>query len=166
MIRCFYHKAETVSFFFYAYVFQAVSFLSSTSTENLHEYLLFPIRATCPAHHIIIDMSTLKYLVISTYHKIGRMAQLVKLLTTSWTVRGSNPGGGEIFRPPPDRPWDPHSLLYNGYRVFPGDKVRPGRDADHSPPSSAEVLEEYSYTSTPLWATTGPVTELLYLYIL
>ena len=26
-----------------------------------------------------------------------------------------------------------------GYRVFPGGKVRPGRDADPSPPSSAEV---------------------------
>jgi hypothetical protein len=25
---------------------------------------------------------------------------------------------------------------------FPGDKVRPGRDADHSPPSSAEVVNE------------------------
>jgi hypothetical protein len=27
----------------------------------------------------------------------------------------------------------------NGYRVFPGGRKRPGRDADHSPPSSAEV---------------------------
>jgi hypothetical protein len=26
---------------------------------------------------------------------------------------------------------------------FPGGKVRPGRDADHSPPSSAEVKNEY-----------------------
>jgi len=32
-------------------------------------------------------------------------------------------------------------LLYNGYRVFPGGKVRPGRAADHSPPSSATVME-------------------------
>jgi hypothetical protein len=31
------------------------------------------------------------------------------------------------------------SLLYNEYRVFPGGKVRSGRDADPSPPSSAEV---------------------------
>ena len=36
---------------------------------------------------------------------------------------GSNPGGGEIFRTRPDRPWDPPSLLHNGYRVFPGGKV-------------------------------------------
>ena len=28
------------------------------------------------------------------------------------------------------------------YRVFPGGKVRPGRAADHSPPSSAAVMEE------------------------
>ena len=41
----------------------------------------------------------------------------------------------------PDRPWGPPTLLYNGYRVFPGGKVRPGRAA-HSPPSSAVVLEE------------------------
>ena len=30
------------------------------------------------------------------------------------------PVGGEIFRTLPDRPWGPPSLLYNGYRVFPG----------------------------------------------
>jgi hypothetical protein len=41
---------------------------------------------------------------------------------------------GEIFRP-----WAPPSLLYNGYRVFPGGRKRPGRDADPSPPSSAKV---------------------------
>jgi hypothetical protein len=39
----------------------------------------------------------------------------------------------EIFRTCSDRPSDPRSLLYNGYRVFPGGKVRPGRDADPSP---------------------------------
>jgi hypothetical protein len=36
-----------------------------------------------------------------------------------------------------DRPWGPPSLLYNGYRVFPGGKERPGRDADPLPPYSA-----------------------------
>ena len=49
--------------------------------------------------------------------------------------------GGEIFRTFPDRPWGPPSLLYNGYRVFPGGKERPGRDADPSPPSSAVVMK-------------------------
>ena len=56
---------------------------------------------------------------------------------------------GEIFRTCPDRPWGPLNLLYNGYRVFPGGKERPGRDADSSPPSSAEVknrVELYLYS--------------------
>jgi hypothetical protein len=57
--------------------------------------------------------------------------------------------GGEIFCTCPDRPWGPPSLLYNGYRVFPGGKLRPGRDADPSPPSSAKVknrVELYIYS--------------------
>ena len=49
---------------------------------------------------------------------------------------------GEIFRTCSERPWGPPSLLYNGYRVFPGSKERPGRDADPSPPSSAVVVKE------------------------
>jgi hypothetical protein len=48
---------------------------------------------------------------------------------------------GEIFRTCPDRPWGPPSPLYNWYRVFPGGKERPGRDADPSPPSSAVVMK-------------------------
>ena len=32
--------------------------------------------------------------------------------------------------------------LDNGYRLFPGGKERPGRDADPSPPSSAVVKKE------------------------
>ena len=49
---------------------------------------------------------------------------------------------GEIFRTCPGLPLGPPSLLYNGYRVFPGGKERPGRDADPSPPSSAMVMKE------------------------
>ena len=43
--------------------------------------------------------------------------------------------------------------------------MRPGRAADHSPPSSAAVMEEYSYTSTHPLGHTGPVTGSLYLYL-
>jgi hypothetical protein len=32
---------------------------------------------------------------------------------------------------------------------FPGGKARPGRDADHSPPSSAEVVNEELYLLSP-----------------
>ena len=62
---------------------------------------------------------------------------------------GIESGRGEIFRTCPDRPWGPPSLLYNGYRVFPGAKERPGRDADPSPDSSAvghERVELYLYS--------------------
>ena len=47
---------------------------------------------------------------------------------------------GEILRTCPDRFWSP--LLYNGYRIFPGGKERPGRDAHSLPPSSAVVMKE------------------------
>jgi hypothetical protein len=30
---------------------------------------------------------------------------------------------GEVLRSCPDWPWGPPSLLYNGYRVFPGSKA-------------------------------------------
>ena len=75
------------------------------------------------------------------------------VLATGWTVRRSNTGGGEIFCTCPDRSWGPPSLLYNGYRVLPGGKKRPGRDVDPSPLSSAVghervVLDLYP----PLWA--------------
>ena len=72
---------------------------------------------------------------------VGRVAQSVQQLTTGWTVQGSSPSGAR-FSVRPDWPWGPPSLLYNGHRVFPGGKVRSGRAADHSPPSSAMVKEE------------------------
>ena len=81
--------------------------------------------------------------------KKGPVAQSVQRLATGWTVLGSNPGGGEIFRTCPDRPWDPPSLLHSGYRGFPGGKERPGRDADPSQPSSVvghERVELYLYS--------------------
>ena len=54
---------------------------------------------------------------------------------------GSNPGGDEIFRP--SRPaLGPTQPPVKWIPVFPGGEVRPGRAADHSPPSSAAVMEE------------------------
>jgi hypothetical protein len=58
-------------------------------------------------------------------------------------------GGGEIFRTCPDQPWGPPSLLYNGYRVFPGGRKRPRGDADPSPllvPRSKNRIELYLYS--------------------
>ena len=88
-------------------------------------------------------------------------------ITTDYGLHGpeSNRGGEEIFRPSrlalaPTQPavkWVPG---------LSGGKVRPGRAADHSPPSSAAVMEEYSYTSTHTLGHTGPVTGSLYLFYL
>jgi hypothetical protein len=70
-------------------------------------------------------------------------------------VRGSNPGGGEIFRTRPDLPWGPPRLLYNG-GLFRGVK-RPGRGVDHPPPPGAEIKErgELYFTSGPSWLVKG-----------
>jgi len=66
---------------------------------------------------------------MSIYHLVSlfrwaAIAHSVERLATCWTVRGSSPGGTEIFR---TCSWGPPNLLYSGYRVFPGSKVQPGR---------------------------------------
>ena len=62
-------------------------------------------------------------------------------LTTPWTVRGSNPSGGEIFRNLPDRSSRPPSLLCNGYRVFSGCKAA-GGGPDHHPHLAPRLKKE------------------------
>jgi hypothetical protein len=60
------------------------------------------------------------------------------------------PVGAIIFIfPCPDRMWGPPSLLSGGCRgSFLGVK-RPGREADHSSPTSAEVKKTGVFASTP-----------------
>jgi hypothetical protein len=63
--------------------------------------------------------------------------------------------GARIFSFPrcPDRLWGPPNLLSNGYEIlFPPGVKRPGREADHSPPASAEVKKMWVYTTTPPYA--------------
>ena len=76
-----------------------------------------------------------------------------KLVPTPKRVRGSNPGGSDIFRTCPDRPWGPLSLMYNGYQVFPRCKELLGRDANPPP-----LLVPWSRRSTaiPLLPYAGP----------
>jgi hypothetical protein len=56
--------------------------------------------------------------------------------------RGSIPGRGKRLSIPErsDRLWGPPSLLSNGYqKFFPWGVKRQRREADHSPPSGAEI---------------------------
>ena len=55
---------------------------------------------------------------------------------------------GKIFHRP-DRPWEPPNLLYNGYRVFPGGRKRPGVTLNPHPllvPRSKSRVELYLYS--------------------
>ena len=49
---------------------------------------------------------------------------------------------GRDFPPVQTGPGSHPASCKKGYRVFAGGKERPGRAADHSPPSSAAVMEE------------------------
>jgi len=82
-------------------------------------------------------------------------------------VRGTDAGGGEIFRTRPHRPWYPNSLLYNGYWVFPGGKAA-GSWCRTPTPSIAEVKERgelYLYSPS---GPSPPVTDrnLLFFFYL
>jgi len=89
---------------------------------------------------------------------IKTLRYVILRAVSGWMGWGLNPSGSEIFCTRPDQPWDPSSLLYNGYWVIPGVK-RPGRGVDHPPQYSAEVKEReelYLYSpSGPSWPVLG-----------
>jgi hypothetical protein len=75
-------------------------------------------------------------------------------IATSYGMGGldSIPNSAEFFSSPqrPDRQWGPPSLLSNGYRwLFSRWLKRPGCEADHSPPSRAEVKNAGTITPLP-----------------
>jgi hypothetical protein len=78
-------------------------------------------------------------------------------------IGSSSPGSGwEFFSSPPDpnRSWaHPAPVQWVPGAIFLGVK-RPGSKADHSPPSSAEVKNVWSYKSTPPIRLNGVVLKL------
>jgi hypothetical protein len=76
----------------------------------------------------------------------AEVAQSVQRLTTDWMTAGRSPTEAEDFS---CGPWvqtgsEAHPVSYpmGTGGSFPGGKARPGCDADHLPPSSAEVKYE------------------------
>jgi hypothetical protein len=49
-------------------------------------------------------------MVTNVFQYGAGIAQSAQNLAMGWTVQGSNPGRGEIFRTRPDQPWGPPSL--------------------------------------------------------
>jgi hypothetical protein len=74
------------------------------------------------------------------------VAQSVQCLTADWTAGVRSPTEAEDFSSPlcvqTGSGAHPTSCTVGTGGSFPGGKARPGRDADHSPPSSAEVKKE------------------------
>jgi hypothetical protein len=74
------------------------------------------------------------------------VAQSVSCLTTGWTTGVRSPTGAEDFSSIPcvqiGSGAHPASCTMGTVGPFPGGKARPERDADHSPPSIAEVKSE------------------------
>jgi hypothetical protein len=70
----------------------------------------------------------------------------VRCLTTDWTAGVRSPTEAEDFSSSlcfrTGSGAHPASYTMGTGGSFPGGKTRPGRDADHSPPSSAEVKKE------------------------
>jgi len=92
------------------------------------------------------------------------IAQSVWPLDTGWTIRGSNPGAGEIFRTRTDRPWGPTSLLCHEYPFLPGGEAAQARRS-HTQLSSAEVKERVEVDLFPSMSSWRVIRRyLLYLY--
>jgi hypothetical protein len=115
--------------------------MSQTSRIN---YVLLSLLTTWNAQYCltwvtVFVVNTRVYEHLKIY--VAGITQAVWPLATAWTVHRSNLGRSKVFCIRPDRPWGPHSLLYNGYRVFFLGLKRSGRGVNYPPPNSAEVKE-------------------------
>jgi len=125
--------------------------LAPMSTQNWFSKLKTPFSSlNCICNAALESIYILFCNVIYIYiYQWSGIAQSVSRLATGWTVGGSNPVEGRDF-PHLSRPaLEPTQPPVQWIRVFPGGKEWPGRDVDPSPPATAVVKKEQSYTSTP-----------------
>jgi hypothetical protein len=70
-----------------------------------------------------------------------------------------------LFKNVHERLWGPAGILFNRYRYFFPGVRRPGREVDHSSSSTAEVKNEWSYTSAPPISPNGVRRDNFTLYL-
>ena len=143
--RIFLSSYDSMSHFFISHTIGPTDILHFSPAPHFKTIQIFSDVSKFRHHiklHSEYSISTVCSLIFKGryYNNYRPVAQSVEQLPTGWTVRGSNPGRARLYARS-DQPWGPTSLLYNGYQVFPGGKVRPGRAANHSLPSSAVVME-------------------------
>jgi hypothetical protein len=99
------------------------------------------------AQYNTVNQSNIKYFLVYEYMKFKK----ILCISTHYGLDGLGIESrwGRDFPPVQTDPVAHPATRTIGTGSFPGVKCGRGRAADHSPLSSAEVLEEYSYTSTP-----------------
>jgi len=103
-----------------------------TKHRNVTDWIIYVIHHQYH-HHASCFKDMIIFITYCTATCVGRVAH--SIVTELRAGRsGFESRSGTKFSARPDRPWGPPSLLYNGYRVFPWGKMRPGRVADHSTP--------------------------------
>jgi hypothetical protein len=87
-----------------------------------------------------------------------------------WAIGIRSPAGKKVFCVQTGSEAHPASCTIGTAGLFSRSKVRPGRDADHSPPSSTEVKNEYDLyllsPHAPPWRVAGLLCFALLLAIL
>jgi hypothetical protein len=107
---------------------------------------LVPRSSTVPKRHHGVEWNIFSFLII--YFKIRRagVAQSVQCLITDWAIWVRSPVETKDFSSnlcvQTGSEAHPASCTMGTVCRFSGGKARPGRDADHSPPSNAEVVNE------------------------
>jgi hypothetical protein len=106
------------------FLFQSLVLNSACSSRNVTDQVPHPHKTAGITRRPTLIIIIVHINTNTASNKYGRDSSVG--IATRYGLDG--PGiesrwGGEIFRTCPDRPWGPPSLLYKGYRVFPGVKA-------------------------------------------